>query len=120
MISWTPNNLTTHQELVKRVSRAAGKTGHPVVVDRAHGHRDQLPHVRHGGARRRPIWQRLDRDCSNHDVKNLYVADSTSTSAVVIRGEGCPTATEDEALRALMVPRAVKDSLQCGRAVSFT
>jgi hypothetical protein len=32
MISWTPNNLSPHHELVKRVSRAVRKAGYPIVL----------------------------------------------------------------------------------------
>ena len=31
-ISWTPNNLAPHHELVKRVSRSVRRAGYPVVL----------------------------------------------------------------------------------------
>ena len=57
MISWTPNNLPPHRELVKRVSRASAR---PAThrAHRAHGHRDQLPHVRDCGGGHGPCPQR--------------------------------------------------------------
>ena len=77
MISWTPNNLTPHHELVRRVSRAVRKRRLPDRAHRTHGHRHQLPHVRHRRRRHRPLPSVLDPDCRSHDVDNLFVVDGS-------------------------------------------
>ena len=62
MISWAPNNLTPHQELVKRVSRAVRKAGYPIVLTERMGiatnsHMCGTASGRHRSIRQRPRSQ---------------------------------------------------------------
>jgi hypothetical protein len=56
MISWTPNNLSPHHELVKRVSRAVRKAGYPIVLTERMGIATNS-HMWHRGGRHRPVRQ---------------------------------------------------------------
>jgi choline dehydrogenase-like flavoprotein len=77
MINWTPNNLTPHQELVKRVSRAVRRTGYPIVLTERLGIATNSHMCGTAVAGMDPATSVLDRDCRSHDVNNLYVVDSS-------------------------------------------
>jgi choline dehydrogenase-like flavoprotein len=77
MINWTPNNLTPHQKLVKRVSRAVRRTGYPIVLTERLGIATNSHMCGTAVAGVDPATSVLDRDCRSHDVNNLYVVDSS-------------------------------------------
>jgi choline dehydrogenase-like flavoprotein len=77
MISWTPNNLTPHHELVKRVSRAVRKAGYPIVLTERMGIATNSHMCGTAVAGTDPSGSVLDPDCRSHDVSNLFVVDSS-------------------------------------------
>jgi choline dehydrogenase-like flavoprotein len=77
MINWTPNNLTPHRELVKRVSRAVRKTGYPIVLTERMGIATNSHMCGTAVAGTDPARSVLDPNCRSHDVKNLYLVDSS-------------------------------------------
>jgi choline dehydrogenase-like flavoprotein len=77
MINWTPNNLTPHYELVKRVSRAIRKAGYPIVLTERMGIATNSHMCGTAVAGTDPSRSVLDPDCRSHDVDNLYVVDSS-------------------------------------------
>jgi choline dehydrogenase-like flavoprotein len=81
MINWTPNNLTPHQELVKRVSRAARKAGYPVVLTERMGIATNSHMCGTAVAGTDPATSVLDPNCRSHDVNNLFVVDGSFFSS---------------------------------------
>jgi choline dehydrogenase-like flavoprotein len=77
MISWTPNNIAPHQELVKRVSQAVRKSGYPIVLTERMGIATNSHMCGTAVAGRDPATSVLDPKCRSHDVSNLYVVDSS-------------------------------------------
>ena len=77
MISWTPNNLTPHHELVKRVSRAVREAGYPIVLSERMGIATNSHMCGTAVAGTHPSTSVLDPDCRSHDVDNLYVVDGS-------------------------------------------
>jgi len=77
MISWTPNNLAPHAELVKRVSQAIRKAGYPVVLTERMGIATNSHMCGTAMAGTDPSTGVLNPDCRSHDVSNLYVVDSS-------------------------------------------
>lgn len=77
MINWTPNNLTPHHELVKRVSHAVRKAGYPVLLTERMGIATNSHMCGTAVAGTDPSTSVLDRDCRSHDVRNLFVVDSS-------------------------------------------
>jgi choline dehydrogenase-like flavoprotein len=77
MISWTPNNLTPHQELVRRVSRAVRKAGYPIVLTERMGIATNSHMCGTAVAGTDPSTSVLDPNCRSHDVDNLYVVDGS-------------------------------------------
>jgi choline dehydrogenase-like flavoprotein len=77
MISWAPNNLTPHQELVKRVSRAVRKAGYPIVLTERMGIATNSHMCGTAVAGTDPDTSVLDPSCRSHDLSNLYVVDSS-------------------------------------------
>jgi choline dehydrogenase-like flavoprotein len=77
MISWTPNNLVPHRELVKRVSRAARKAGYPIVLTERMGIATNSHMCGTALAGTDPSASVLDPNCRSHDVNNLFVVDSS-------------------------------------------
>ena len=77
MINWTPNNLTPHHELVKRVSRAVRKTGYPIVLTERMGIATNSHMCGTAVAGTDPARSVLNPDCRSHDVDNLYVVDGS-------------------------------------------
>jgi choline dehydrogenase-like flavoprotein len=77
MINWTPNNLTPHRELVKRVSRAVRKAGYPIVLTERMGIATNSHMCGTAVAGTDPARSVLDPNCRSHDVKNLYLVDSS-------------------------------------------
>ena len=77
MISWTPNNLTPHHELVKRVSRAVRKAGYPIVLTERMGIATNSHMCGTAVAGTDPSASVLDPNCRSHDVSNLFIVDSS-------------------------------------------
>jgi choline dehydrogenase-like flavoprotein len=77
MISWTPNNIAPHQELVKRVSQTVRKGGYPIVLTERMGIATNSHMCGTAVAGRNPATSVLDPICRSHDVSNLYVVDSS-------------------------------------------
>jgi choline dehydrogenase-like flavoprotein len=75
MINWTPNNLTPHQELVKRVSRTARKAGYPIVLSERMGIATNSHMCGTAVAGTDPSTSVLNPNCRSHDVSNLFVVD---------------------------------------------
>ena len=69
MISWTPNNLAPHQELVKRVSRAVRKAGYPIVLTERMGIATNSHMCGTAVAGTDPATSVLNPDCRSHDVE---------------------------------------------------
>jgi choline dehydrogenase-like flavoprotein len=77
MINWTPNNLTPHRELVSRVSRAVRKGGYPIVLTERMGIATNSHMCGTAVAGMDSSRSVLDPDCRSHDLRNLYVVDSS-------------------------------------------
>jgi choline dehydrogenase-like flavoprotein len=77
MINWTPNNLSPHRELIKRVSRAVRRAGYPVVLTERMGIATNSHMCGTAVAGTDPAASVLDPNCRSHDVKNLFVVDSS-------------------------------------------
>jgi choline dehydrogenase-like flavoprotein len=77
IIDWTPNNLTPHLELIKRVSRAVRKAGYPVVLTQRMGIATNSHMCGTAVAGADPLRNVLDPECRSHDVSNLFVVDSS-------------------------------------------
>jgi choline dehydrogenase-like flavoprotein len=76
-ISWTPNNLRSHELLTREARRMARSAGFPITLTRHAGVEDcghQAGTVRAGGD---PEVSALDANCRAHDIENLYVVDSS-------------------------------------------
>ncbi len=77
MINWTPNNLTPHHELVKRVSRTIRKAGYPIVLTERMGIATNSHMCGTAVAGTDPSTSVLDPYCRSHDLSNLFVVDSS-------------------------------------------
>jgi choline dehydrogenase-like flavoprotein len=77
MISWTPNNLTPHRDLVRRVTRAVREAGYPIVLAERMGIATNSHMCGTAVAGSDPSASVLDPNCRSHDVSNLFVVDSS-------------------------------------------
>ena len=77
MITWTPNNLDPHKELVKRVSRAVRKAGYPIALTEHMGIATNSHMCGTAVAATDLVRSVLNPDCRSHDVDNLYVVDGS-------------------------------------------
>jgi choline dehydrogenase-like flavoprotein len=77
MISWTPNNLTPHHDLVSRVRRAVRKAGYPIVLTERMGIATNSHMCGTAVAGTDPSASVLDPYCRTRDVSNLFVVDSS-------------------------------------------
>lgn len=76
-ISWKPNNVRAHQHLVKEMKRILHKMGYPLIFSETTGiavNSHQAGTIRAGDD---PQSSVLDPSCRTHDVKNLFVVDSS-------------------------------------------
>ncbi|MCX2749850.1 GMC family oxidoreductase [Arthrobacter sp. MI7-26] len=76
-ISWKPNNVRAHQHLVKEMKRILHKMGYPLIFSETteiavNSH--QAGTIRAGDD---PQTSVLGPSCQTHDVKNLFVVDSS-------------------------------------------
>lgn len=75
-VAWTPNNVGTHEVLVREMRKHLKKLGYPIVISESPGidvNSHQAGTVRAGSD---PATSVLDADCRAHDVDNLFVVDS--------------------------------------------
>jgi choline dehydrogenase-like flavoprotein len=84
MISWTPNNLAPHHELVKRVSRAARKARYPIVLTERMGIATNSHMCGTAIAGTDPSRSVLDPNCRSHDVGKLFVVDGSFPSSAAL------------------------------------
>ena len=77
MVSWTPNNLGPHDELVKRVARAVRQAGYPVALTQRMGIATNSHMCGTAVAGTDPAASVLDPNCRSHDVSNLFVVDGS-------------------------------------------
>ena len=76
-ITWKPNNVKAHKELVREAKKMLRRAGYPFVVGKRMGievNSHQAGTVRMG---KDPSTSVLDVSCRSHDVENLYVVDSS-------------------------------------------
>lgn len=76
-ISWVPNNVATHQRLVKEMRSILRKMGYPLIVNETMGiavNSHQAGTIRAG---QDPQSSVLDPNCQTHDIQNLFVVDSS-------------------------------------------
>ncbi len=76
-IRWQPNNLVAHQKLVAAARKMMKQAGYPLVFTQAMGiatNSHQCGTLRFGND---PATSVLDPFCHSHDIRNLYVVDSS-------------------------------------------
>jgi choline dehydrogenase-like flavoprotein len=76
-VCWTPNNLRSHRELVRRLARAVRRAGYPIVLTQrmdiaTNSHMCGTAVMGHD-----PRTSVLDPSCRSHDVENLWLVDSS-------------------------------------------
>jgi choline dehydrogenase-like flavoprotein len=76
-IHWTPNNLTPHRELVRRVTRAVRRSGYPVVLTERMNIETNSHMCGTALAGDDPSTSVLDANCRSHDLRNLFVVDGS-------------------------------------------
>jgi choline dehydrogenase-like flavoprotein len=74
---WEPNNLESHKELVRRVSRVIRKAGYPVIFAERMGIETNSHQCGTAVAGNDPATSVLTPDCRAHDLDNLWVVDSS-------------------------------------------
>jgi choline dehydrogenase-like flavoprotein len=77
VVAWTPNNVSAHLELTRKVSRAVRRAGYPIVLTERMGiasNSHMCGTVVAGEDRSTSV---LDADCRAHDVSNLWVVDGS-------------------------------------------
>ena len=77
MIRWTPNNLSPHHELVRRVTRAVRRAGYPIVLTERMGIATNSHMCGTAVASTDPARSVLSPDCRSHDVSNLFIVDGS-------------------------------------------
>lgn len=75
-ISWKPNNVAAHRELVRVVRRALRQAGYPILVSQRAGIAVNSHQAGTARAGSDPATSVLDPTCAAHDVDGLYVVDS--------------------------------------------
>lgn len=76
-VSYTPNNLTAHKELVRHWTRIMRSIGYPIIITQ---HMDITVSMHQCGTARfgnDPATSVLDPYCKVWDVDNLYVVDAS-------------------------------------------
>ena len=77
LIDWTPNNLTAHRELVRRVTMLVRKAGYPLIFRQKMGIETNSHMCGTAVAGHDPATSVLNAECRSHDVENLWLADSS-------------------------------------------
>jgi choline dehydrogenase-like flavoprotein len=76
-VFWTPNNLSAHRGLVRKISSALKASGYPLILTERMGigvNSHQCGTAVFGTDPNRSV---LDRNCKMHDLDNLWVVDSS-------------------------------------------
>jgi choline dehydrogenase-like flavoprotein len=76
-VHWKPNNLQSHRELVRRISRVVRRAGYPLIFTERMSietNSHQCGTAVMGADPKRSV---LDPHCRAHDVSNLWVVDSS-------------------------------------------
>lgn len=76
-VSWKPNNLSAHRELVSRSRRALIKAGFPLVLTKRMGIETNSHMCGTVVAGHDPKFSVLNEFCRAHDVENLFVVDGS-------------------------------------------
>jgi choline dehydrogenase-like flavoprotein len=77
VIDWKPNNISPHEELVRRVSKAVRKAGYPIILTERMGIATNSHMCGTAVAGSDPATSVLDENCRSHDVSNLWIIDGS-------------------------------------------
>jgi choline dehydrogenase-like flavoprotein len=77
VVHWSPNNVRSHDELVRRTKRALRRAGYPLVLTERMGiatnsHQCGTLVMGHD-----PMQSVLNRSCRTHDIDNLWAVDAS-------------------------------------------
>jgi choline dehydrogenase-like flavoprotein len=75
-VHWTPNNMSSHRQLVERTTRVIRKAGYPLVFTQRMGIDTNSHQCGTAVMGNDPATSVLDRTCKAHDLTNLWVVDS--------------------------------------------
>lgn len=78
VVDWTPNNLDVHRELVRRTAAVMRKAGYPLIFTERMGIATNSHMCGTAVMGEDPTQSVLDETCRMHDVRNVWVADSSS------------------------------------------
>ena len=105
-VTWTPNNMTAHNDLIRETKKALKSIGFPVVINQTMGVETNSHQCGTCVAGNDPATSVLDQYCRTHDVQNLFVVDGSyfpSSAAVnpalTIAAQALRVAHEGEVLR---------------------
>lgn len=76
-VDWTSNNLSSHAELLKRVSRTMKRAGYPLILTERMGIETNSHMCGTAVMGEDPGGSVIDRDCRAHDLTNLWLLDSS-------------------------------------------
>lgn len=77
-VHWTPNNLSAHEELVRRTTRAMRRAGYPLIFTERMGIATNSHQCGTAVMGNDPALSVVDPTCRMHDLENVWVADSSS------------------------------------------
>lgn len=78
VVDWTPNNVDTHRELVRRTTKLMRSVGYPLIFTERMGIATNSHMCGTAVMGEDPRTSVLDSTCRLHDVSNVWVADSSS------------------------------------------
>jgi choline dehydrogenase-like flavoprotein len=76
VVSWTPNNLDSHEELVRRTSRLIRRAGFPIISHQRMGVETNSHQCGTAVMGDDPAASVVDPLCRAHELDNLWIADS--------------------------------------------
>ncbi|RRQ25272.1 GMC family oxidoreductase [Rhodococcus sp. Eu-32] len=77
LVRWRPNNVDSHTELVRRVTKAVRKSGYPIVLTQRMGIETNSHMCGTAVAGHDSATSVLNADCRSHDVDNLWMVDGS-------------------------------------------
>lgn len=77
VIHWTPNNLESHAELVRRTTKAVRRAGYPLVLTERMGVATNSHQCGTAVMGEDPGASVLNTECRLHDVQNVWIVDSS-------------------------------------------